>query len=122
MRTRFNNLSIIHYYLEDPYKYNSGSITEDYIKSNMTVLSTNGYVKSFKSDSRYPFLITPSELGATYNTYASANFYAPRYAVNSVRVGGGFISRRESSPVHFGCSSNPTEKMLFYLGRLNISD
>lgn len=112
----------IPYYLEDPYKYNNGNITEDYIKSNITALSTNGYVKSFKSDSRYTFLITPSELGATYNTYASANFYAPRYAVNTVRVGGGFISRREASPIHFGCSNNPAERILFYLGRLNIFD
>ena len=78
-------------YLPEASAYSGGRITEDYIESNIGICASDGYVRSLSSDSRYPFLMCPSQTGASSTTYIAAYYQYPRMAVTGMRVGGTFF-------------------------------
>lgn len=88
-------------YLPEPWRYTNGAITSDYIEANFDLATTNGYVKTLSSDSRYPHIIGTTAIGASSTNYAAAYYYAPNGDVGTVRSGGNLTNRRYCSPVYF---------------------
>ncbi|OGO90348.1 MAG: hypothetical protein A2Y17_12335 [Clostridiales bacterium GWF2_38_85] len=110
------------WYLSDPSKYNAGAITADYIEANFNLATADGYVKTLKVDTRYPFLMGTAEIGGASTTYAAAYYYIINTpAVRAVRVGGRFSTGRACSPVYFYVDLAPSYSYLFCLARLFVS-
>lgn len=109
-------------YLEHPKNYNNGAITEEYIEANYIMSDKIGYVKTLSSDSRYPFLIAPTEVGASTSTYAAANYIPPESDGCMVRAGGYLAYDRSCSPVMFRCMDSPSRITWNESGRLSISE
>lgn len=86
-------------YLPDPENYNNGNITDEYIMANYNLATKNGYVKTLSNDSRYPFLIAPTEVGGNQSTYAAANYLCPTGDGLMIRAGGYLEYGRSCSPV-----------------------
>lgn len=114
--------SYILQYLPAPEKYNSGAITKDYIEANYLLANEDGYAKTISTDSRYPFLLGVSEVGATAYSYAAAHYDYPRCEISAVRAGG-YISTgwRWCSPVNFYCYNPPSAAYWTYRARLNVT-
>lgn len=108
-------------YLPEPWKYANGTITADYIEANYELPGTDGYAKTISEDSRYPFLIGTTELGAGSTNYAAAYFYYSRNAVSAVRVGGTVFNGRNCSPVFFYLNDTPSYSSWNSRARLFVS-
>lgn len=108
-------------YLPDPYKYTDGAVTADYIEANYELSGSDGYIKTISSDSRYPYLIGATEVGATPTTYAAAYYYSPRDAVCAVRIGGHITYERACSPVYYVASNTPSTTGWSFRARLFVS-
>lgn len=109
-------------YLEHPKNYNNGAITEEYIEANYIMANKTGYVKTLTADSRHPFLIAPTEVGASTSTYAAASYTPPEADGCMVRVGGYLAYNRSCSPVFFRCMDTPSRISWNESGRLSISE
>ena len=59
-------------YLPEPWKYTSGAITSDYIEANFDLATSNGYIKTLSTDSRHPYLVGTTEVGAS-SEYVARN-------------------------------------------------
>lgn len=76
------------YFLKDPTKYSSGTITSNYIKLNFNLPQIEGYVKKLGFDRRFPWLRIPCEVGADATTYYSDYYYRPNYEITAPAIGG----------------------------------
>lgn len=92
---RLNHL----YFLPDPTKYASGAITDDYVKLNYNPASTEGYIKAFGVDDRFPHVRFPIETGASSSTHFADYWYAPYSdGIRAVCAGGSWINGRPYGP------------------------
>ncbi len=107
------------YYLPDPTKYSSGSITDDYVKVNYQLPTADGYVKTLGYDERFPHLRLPSAIGASTTTYYSDYYYRPAYAVCAAAVGGFWSSGAACGPCSWYCYYAPSYTNIFRRARLS---
>ena len=108
-------------YLPEPSEFISGT-SENYIEANFHVCSSDSYVKTISTDSRYPFLMCTTEVGANSNTYAAASYYCPTTSLTltAVRTGGHLGNGKACSPVFFISSNGVNDSTWRFCGRLNI--
>lgn len=107
------------YFLKDPTKYTSGTITEDYTKLNFQLPTADGYVKKLGFDSRFPWLRIPCEVGASSSTYYADYYYCPAYAVTAAAVGGYWYSGAFAGPCYWYCLSAPSASNINRRARLS---
>lgn len=109
------------HYLEDPTKYATGTLTEDYTKLDYKIADTTGYAKTLGLDKRFPHVRLTDEIGASSTTYLSAYFWAPNGDIRVPFVGGHLNGGRYCSPVCFYCSSSPSHSRWYRLARLFVN-
>lgn len=109
------------HYLEDPTKYNAGTLTADYVKLRFTLPGTDGYGKSLGVDSKYRLIGITDTLGASTTTYLADYYYYPRYEICVVVVGGNWYSGRSCGPVYFNCVYPPGDSSINRLARLFVA-
>lgn len=95
-------------YLPDPTKYSAGAITDDYVKLSYEMPGTNGYVKEFSVDEKYPWVRMAKTIGASSATYYADYYYAATVAVGAVLVGGYLNHGRNAGPGCFNCNNAPS--------------
>lgn len=108
------------YYLPDPTKYSAGNITADYVKLNFKLPTTDGYLKKFGFDSRYPHLRLPVEIGASSATWYSDRCYYPRNALCAASVGNSWSGGLGAGPCCWYCSLAPSVAGLHRHARLSF--
>lgn len=107
------------YFLPDPTKYANGSITDNYVKMNYSVPSTDGYAKTLGKDDRFPWVRMPSAIGASSTTYYADYYYYPRYALCAARVGGAWGHGSGGGPCSWHCSHAPSSSGISFRARLS---
>lgn len=95
-------------YLPDPTKYAAGSVSGDYVELDYQMPGSDGYVKEWNVDERYPFIRMAKTLGASSTTYYADYYYYTRVAVSAVIVGGWLYYGRVAGPCYFYCSLAPS--------------
>lgn len=95
-------------YLPDPTKYAAGSVSGDYVELDYQMPGSDGYVKEWNVDERYPFIRMAKTLGASSTTYYADYYYYSRNAVNAVIVGGNLADGRHAGPCSFHCYHAPS--------------
>ena len=95
-------------YLPDPTKYAAGAVTADYIELDYQMPGSDGYVKEFNVDERFPFIRMAKTLGASSTTYYADYYYYTRSAVGAVIVGGSLHYGRNAGPCYFYCDNAPS--------------
>lgn len=109
------------HYLEDPTKYATGTLTEDYIKLDYKIANTTGYAKTLGLDKRFPHVRLTDEIGASSTTYLSAYLWAPNGDIRVPFVGGYLSYGRNCSPVYFHCHNVPSTVSWYRLARLFVN-
>ena len=107
------------YFLPDPTKYASGSITDDYVKMNYNIPTGDGYVKTLGKDDRFPWVRMPSAIGAGSTTYYADYYYYPRYALCAARVGGYWSIGAYTGPCYWYCYNAPSGLDIYCRARLS---
>ncbi len=95
-------------FLPDPTKYAAGSLTDDYVKLDYEMPGTDGYVKEFNLDKRYPFIRMAKTIGAGSGSYFADYYYYARSALCAVLVGGDLSHGRTAGPRYFHCDGAPS--------------
>lgn len=106
-------------YLPDPTKYAAGSVSGDYVELDYQMPGSDGYVKEWNVDERYPFIRMAKTLGASSTTYYADYYYYSRIAVSAVIVGGRLDSGRSAGPCYFNCYSAPSSSNWYRRARLS---
>ncbi len=91
------------YYLPDAASYNSGTVTDDYVKIQYPLPGANGYVKRLGYDSRYPWVRMPAEVGGMSTTYYGDSYTLPNRAVTAASVGGPWHGMGACGPLNVSC-------------------
>ena len=107
------------YFLPDPTEYSGGSITDDYVKLNYTIPSDDGYAKKLGSDSRFPWVCIPSEVGASSSTYYSDRYYYPRSGICAPRAGGQLNVSTAAGPFCWSMTYAPSNYGVYFCARLS---
>lgn len=95
-------------YLPDPTKYAAGVVSDDYVELDYQMPGSDGYVKEWNVDERYPWIRMAKTLGASSTTYYADYYYYSRSAVSAVIAGGNLSNGRDAGPCCFYCSSAPS--------------
>ena len=95
-------------YLPDPTKYAAGAVSADYVEMDYQMPGTDGYVKEWNVDKRYPWVRMAKTVGASTTTYYADYYYFSRNAVNAVIVGGILYAGRSAGPCYFHCGVAPS--------------
>lgn len=106
-------------YLPDPTKYAAGSVSGDYVELDYQMPGSDGYVKEWNVDERYPFVRMAKTLGASSTTYYADYYYYSRNAVNAVIVGGDLGNGRSAGPCCFSCDVAPSHSYWYRRARLS---
>ena len=95
-------------YLPDPTKYAAGVVSDDYVELDYQMPGSDGYVKEWNVDERYPWIRMAKTLGASSTTYYADYYYYSRSAVSAVIAGGDLDNGRHAGPCSFYCYSAPS--------------
>lgn len=94
-------------FLPDPTKYAAGAISGDYVKLNYEIPSTDGYVKEFSADQRFPWVQAPKSVGGSSTTYYACYYWFPRSATTPV-IAGGCLDNGRSCGFSLDCRGAPS--------------
>lgn len=106
-------------YLPDPTKYAAGVVSEDYVELDYQMPGSDGYVKEWNVDERYPWIRMAKTLGASSTTYYADYYYYSRNAVSAVLAGGYLNGGRIAGPCHFYCYYAPSYSYWYRRARLS---
>lgn len=106
-------------YLPDPTKYAAGVVSSDYVELDYQMPGSDGYVKEWNVDERYPWIRMAKTLGASSTTYYADWYAYTRDAVGAVIAGGVLNYGRAAGPGYFSCYGAPSASDWYRRARLS---